>query len=433
MSRRYLLALLCCTPGVVFSVCTTAPRAARADLVTSYNVFAAHEVRLSGTINNSASFPGPIGSNHDVRLGASGKFQSLAGGGTLYGTGTGAAISGNVTFAQDVTLGALTTVGGDLSAGSNANLQGTIDGDAIAGGTATSTAHILGNLLGAGGVSTSGVGLVGGSLLSDGNVHVGANVAANVNYGVGKSYSISPGKSVGGSVTSSNVAITPSGFDPVIMPAAHSITTGATNIALATFATRTISPGHYGHVTLAGSNTLNLSAGDYYFSDIIMNGSFLTLNYNLTSGPIHVYVKGNAVFNNANTHVNGVNYNAINPALAPQIQFEAQGALTVSNSSLFGTFYAPFGDITIQGLSNFTGGVYSGHDIIADGANFSFGSGSNSCVPEPSSYLLLAMALVAGLPMLRTQARRRRTSRAARERGAAASGAGAQDHGKNPS
>src|SRR5262245_48517530 len=97
------LTLLLLTTAACYSFLTI-ERAARADLVTSYNVFAAHEVRLSGAINSAANSPGAIGSNQDVRILGSGKFTSLAGGGTLYGTGVAPNISGNVTFAQDVTL-----------------------------------------------------------------------------------------------------------------------------------------------------------------------------------------------------------------------------------------------------------------------------------------------------------------------------------------
>ncbi|HZZ82330.1 MAG TPA: polymer-forming cytoskeletal protein, partial [Gemmataceae bacterium] len=329
-----------------------------------------------------------------IHSSASGTFQSFSGGGSLDNANAGPTISGDVTFNGDVYIGALSSVGGNVNAGGDANLGTNVAGNVVAAGNATVSANIAGNIEAGGNVSVNGLSTVTGNVLSNGDVTVNSTVDGNVNYGVGHSLTVAFGAHVNGSTTSAPASVTPAVFSTVPLPAAHSFTTGSTNVTMPTFATQTLAPGSYNNLTMAGSNTLNLSAGNYYFTNITMNGSFLTLNLNTTGGPINIFVTDSTALHDVTTNINGVGYQNVGPTAIGQVYFETHGSLSVDFSNLVGTFYAPFGDINIKSLSSFTGNVYAGHDVVADFPTFYSGPVSPTLgVPEPAS-LAIALACV---------------------------------------
>ncbi len=360
-----------------------------AESISNFNVFGGHSVVLSGIINSSQTPTGPIGSNNDIHSSTSGNFQSFSGGGSFDSANAGPTVTGDVTFNGDVYIGALSSVGGNVNAGGDANLGTNVSGNVVAAGNVTATANIANNLEAGGNVFVNGLSTVTGNVLSNGDVTVNITVDGNVNYGVGRLLTVAFGGHVGGSTTSAAVAVTPATFSTVPLPAAHSFTAGGVNVTMPTFATQTLSPGSYGNLTMAGSNTLNLSAGNYYFSSFTMTGSFLNLDLNTSGGPINIYVTNSTALHDATTNVNGVSYQNVGSSAIGQIYFETHGSLSVDFSHMVGTFYAPFGDINIQSLSSFTGNVYAGHDVVADFPTFMSGPVSPTLgVPEPAGFVM---------------------------------------------
>ena len=184
--------------------------------------------------------------------------------------------------------------------------------------------------------------------------------------------------------------MTPPSFTTLALPAAHSFSSGGTSFLLNTFAAQTLSPGSYGELVMIGSNTVNLSSGNYYFDDIRTIGSFATFNFDTTHGPINIFVTGAVFMKSATMNLNGVSYSSVAPGDAGQIYWETHDNLYVQFASLLGTYYAPFGDLEIMSLSQANGELIAGHDIITDGGTFVFGAPSTSMllVPEPSGYSL---------------------------------------------
>lgn len=374
---------------------TLGTAATRAESISNFSVFGGHSVVLTGIASATQT---AVGSNHDIHSSASGTFQSFSGGGSFDSANAGPTVSGDVIFNGDVYIGALSSVGGNVNAGGDANLGTNVAGNVLAGGNVLATANITGDIDAGGNVLVKGLSTVTGNVLSNGDVTVSSTVNGNVNYGIGHLLTVAFGAHVNGSTTSSPITVTPQSFSTVPLPAAHTFATGNSNITMATFATQTLAPGSYNNLTMAGSNTLNLSAGNYYFNNITMNGSFLNLNLNTTGGPINIFVTDSTALHDVTTTVNGVGYQNVSQAAISQVYFETHGSLSVDFSHMIGTFYAPYGDINIASLSSFTGDVYAGHDVIADFPNFYSGPVSPTLgVPEPASFViaLVGVGLVA--------------------------------------
>jgi hypothetical protein len=64
---------------------------------------------------------------------------------------------------------------------------------------------------------------------------------------------------------------------------------GATSQSVGNNATMTLAPGSYLNITLGGAATLNLTAGDYFLNRLTA-GSGLTINVNLGSGDVNIFV-----------------------------------------------------------------------------------------------------------------------------------------------
>ncbi len=95
-----------------------------------------------------------------------------------------------------------------------------------------------------------------------------------------------------GSQTHAPVTATPAVAPSILIPAAASFTAGVTNIVLPINTSQTLAPGSYGSLTFDGSNTVSLSSGNYYFSNIASNADFNSFSFDLTSGPVNIFVAG---------------------------------------------------------------------------------------------------------------------------------------------
>lgn len=295
---------------------------------------------------------GKVGSNADVSIGNGGTLQNVTGGGNF--TGGNIDVTGNIGFNGNVTVGNNGQVAGNIVSGGNVVIGGNAD--------------------------------VVGSVTATGTITLGAlATAGSQNAGAGSQ--------------------TP--FSPVTIPTGSVFAAGGANVAKANnqpaFA---LAAGSYGSLNLGGGNVLNLSGGDYYFSSITI-GNNTDLRINAPTG-IRIFVSGDVSLGSIDFILDG-------GTTASDIYIEtSQDWSSGNNSQVFGTIFAPGGDITF-GSTDLTGAAYSG-GIISFGNNseVTFDLASNlpgqysvtsvSAVPEPEIYAMLA----AGLGLMGFFARRRR-------------------------
>ncbi|MGC4030763.1 MAG: PEP-CTERM sorting domain-containing protein [Tepidisphaeraceae bacterium] len=231
---------------------------------------------------------------------------------------------------------------------------------------------------------------VGGNVLAGGNVTVNGSVSGNVTYG--GTYTQGTFGSVGGPVTHGGT-VSPAAFTPLTLPAGSNLTAGSNNVTLANFENRALTPGTYGTLAFASSNTVSLTAGTYVFAGITNSFSLNQLSFDTSAGPIKVYVAGNLDFN----LVQVINGQALfaggnpNPADAAKITLEVAGSYT-GNADLYGTLFAPNGGVTLNTFADVTGRVLAGGNVNLVGSNV-------VAVPEPTTFA--ALTLVGGLMLRR--------------------------------
>jgi hypothetical protein len=192
------------------------------------------------------------------------------------------------------------------------------------------------------------------------------------------------------------------------MPAADTFAAGGADVNVPTFASATLTPGSYGALTLGtspfGSATLTLTGGDYFFTGITSEGAFNTLNLDLTSGPVRIFVTGDVDLGTAfTTEVNGGPAGGADPGLAAGDLLETLGNFNGSgfftSDLFFGTIFAPDGSITTGFQTNVIGSLV-GETIAAGSTNVTgvpYAGFAPSAVPEPST---LALAGLGALGLL---------------------------------
>ncbi len=367
-----------------------------------YVVFGNNDVTYDGF---TTSVGAPVASNQNVNLGGSGNFTGLTGGGSLTAADQQSfaqTITGDVTFNGGVTIGTLSSVGGSINAGGPV-----MDGANVTGGITSNASVELNdsetvgqNIIANGNVTLDGTNTVSGNVGANGNVSLGIGAKVLGNVTLTGSLTVGPLASVGSSsVGSLNPA--PSQFTPVAVPAGPSFSGGGSDVTMPLFDHLTLAPGHYGALTFEGSNQLTLSSGDYYFNSIQSPALFETLNLNIGSGPIRIFVAGNTQFNALNVTVNGQSFNSANSSLAAQVLLDTHGTVTMDDinpangSHFFGTLFDPTGAIVLGVNESLVGQVIGGSTVqIGDNTNVTFVHAASGLVPEPSTLALAAMALV---------------------------------------
>ena len=284
--------------------------------------------------------------------------------------------NGDVLFGGDITNmgGPGSVIGGNLSSGGSIQFL-----------TPAST-RVAGNVTAAHNVSQPfPFSEIDGNLIAGGDVNIQGKVLGNVQYG--GTYTAGASAMVGGSVSHGG-AVTPTPYIPLSLPPGRNLAAGSGNIALSNFETRTILPGAYGALAFASSNTVNLSAGQYVFSDITSTFSLNKLNFDTSAGPINIYIANPNYHFNLAQYVNGqwVSLGTPNPFDSTKIFLESPGSITI-DSNFWGTVFAPSGDITVSTLESVTGQLLASGDVT-------LGDSDVTLIPEPASLGCLGVALM---------------------------------------
>jgi hypothetical protein len=328
---------------------------------------------------------GPVVANGNVlHNGGSLDVPSIYAGGTF--TDTRASFqntSGEILFGGDITnLGGPGSIfGGNITSGGS-----------IAFLTANET--INGNVTARNNVAlTFAFSTINGNVLAGGDVSLIGTVVGNVTYG--GNYTLSGFGQVTGTTTHGG-AVTPTPYVPLTLPAGRALAPGASDVTLGNSETRSLAPGAYGAVTFGAGDTLQLSAGQYIFSSISNGFAFNNLSFDTSGGPINIFVAGDWDFKLGQV-INGqpLSGGAPNPLDSTGIFLEVGGNFT-ADASLYGTVFAPNGNITLDSFASVTGRVLAGHDVTIN-------TGSVTVVPEPAS----AAVLLAGACWVLTRGRRR--------------------------
>jgi hypothetical protein len=191
--------------------------------------------------------------------------------------------------------------------------------------------------------------------------------------------------------------VTVPAYVPLTLPAGRTLTAGTTDITLAHFENRSIAPGVYGTLNYATGNTVTLTAGQYVFANIVSSFALNKLAFDTSAGPINVYLPGNLDFNVVQV-INGEPLFAggnPHPADSQNIFVEVGGSY-IGDASIYGTVFAPNGDITLNTFSDVTGKVLAGRDVVIN-------SGGVTVVPEPGTLGIFAALGAAFLRRRRKQ------------------------------
>jgi hypothetical protein len=329
------------------------------------------------TFNSFSTVAGaPVATNGSVaHNGGSLNVPSLYAGGTF--TATGAAFqntTGDILFNGTISSlgGPGSTIGGNVTSAQGSVLL------------RSSSTTISGNVTAAGDVSQPfSFGVINGNVLAGGNVGISGTVGGNVTYG--GTYTPGPFATVGGTITHGG-AVTPTAYQPLTLPAGRNLTGGTNNITLATFEDRTLLPGTYGTLAFASGNTVSLTAGDYTFAGITNSFTLNELSFDTSGGPIRLFIDGNLNFNLVQV-LNGQPLfvgGTPNPADSLKVLIEVDGSYT-GNADLFGTIFAPNGNITLNDFADVTGRVLAGGNVF-------LGDTDVTVVPEPAALTALAGA-----------------------------------------
>jgi len=312
-----------------------------------------------------------VGSNGDVIVGDYSNTLGLRGGGSgVFGDNT--AITGDVIFNGDIYYGDNIQVNGNIDAGGSfyTGLDNEITGNVTVGSDAwlDSDTEVIGDLGANGDVTMEPSSSVSGDVTHGGSLTPGANVASD---------------SIG--------SVTPKVFPSVTLPTATVFSAGGSDQT----DPGTLVSGTYGELLISNGQTLNLSAGNYFFDSITM-GYSSTLNLHLTDGPINLFVVGPAYFDNIGVNLIGGG--------AEDVYSETYDEWVVYGGQWFGTILAS-NDITLDDNTELTGALYSRSNIfILDDVNANFVA-SNHLIPEPSTLILFS---IGGLGILIYGIRRRK-------------------------
>ena len=391
---------------------------ARASLV-GYAVYGGAAVTVGGSTTLTSGY---VGSNGSITLGTFGSFAGVTAVRTI-------SDGGSLTFLGPVSSGGSGQFGSDMFAG-----PVSAGGDLTFSNGPTTVAGGRSNLTAGGSVSTSFAALTGdvragrdvnirGSLdVLNGNVYGNANVVLNgtVNGAVTYGQTITVGSfgkatagTAQGTTTVTPVTVAAQAIPAVPFPVGAAVAARAITGRMTTGGTLAapLAPGVYGDTDLGTFTDLYLTAGDYTFASLTLDGSQTIHLLNLTPTS-HVTVNVVNDFSQStfvNTTVNEVPFASANAALATNVLYNVGGTYTQTalgggSDQTFGTVLDSTGDVLIGNYGQLDGSIIGGGTV-----NIGTGLAANyvaaSFVPEPAAVGL------AGAAALLVGRRRRRSKR----------------------
>lgn len=174
---------------------------------------------------------------------------------------------------------------------------------------------------------------------------------------------------------------------PTLAPGS-ALQAGGNDINLETFEDISLSPGTFGNLNFASSNTVSLTAGTYIFDAIVSTFSLNELALDTSDGDIFIFVDDSEVSLNLIQSINGVRLfagGAPDILESNSVTLEVAGSLNL-DSDFFGTLLVPEGDLSL-------GGDLTGRALVGGDVNLS-GSITTATVPEEPSSLIVGMGLL---------------------------------------
>ena len=342
--------------------------------LTQYAVFADEGVALDGPAKIDT---GLIGSNGYVSLGPSTECAGITSGSLRFTSVGGVAVSGPVTVEGEIALGLASKINGDINGGASVAVspQSHVSGSITAAQDVQlgAAGDMTGDVRAGRSVFQQAFHTLTGNVLAKSNAEINGTVNGNVTC---QALSVPFGGHVNGQAKPGTGDVVPLKYTPVMIPAADAITVNEHTITGESAPDAPVKPGHYGALVLGDNQKLYLTAGDYYFSRIVLSktSSVHLVDVSDAHG-LHVFVATDitvGIF--VKTFVNGLASTDATSSLAKKVLWEVGGNFEAAPDSsgsgdFFGAVFAPKGSISLGNYEHLTGCLVSGRRITA-GAGF---------------------------------------------------------------
>ncbi len=292
---------------------------------------------------------GLVGSNGDVDFGGGYRVDGVESGGDFVGGTNGVAdyitADGSVTLLGGTHVANDVNAGGSIKTGVNVVVGSGGAGDAVAGGDVT----LIGGNKVMGDVDSGG-----NVALKHNTVHVYGNVTA------AGTYTQTPLAKVDGTITAPGAPAAPLAYSPISLPAATVFSSGGANVTNPGPGGATLPPGSYGAFDVTGAKTsFTFTAGDYYFDSFNYQSTYPVLHFDVSGGPIRIFVTGDVIFR-VSAKIDVIGGSAANVYLETHGNFRINGGSTWS-----GNVFAPNGEVYI-GKTDKVAGTFAGQTVVTE-------------------------------------------------------------------